>query len=326
MTDLAHGQVAAELGIYKPYYDRMRTEAPALCATNVNHWLHAQPKKRLVRTLDGAVRSFNSDGYRPLDNYDLLEALIPAVRDLGDVRVDSCEITEKRLYIKLVRPSLQWDAAMAKREALLAAGKDLHNRADWDALQKADVVQAATTIRNSEVGCGALAIESGLYKLTCLNLATMEVALRKAHVGRKHQNGNGNGDDVYHLLSDEARQADDKALWLRVRDVAKHTLSTAMFETNAKKWAGAAADRIGGDKVEQAAEVAAVKFGFSDATKAGVLKHLIESGDLSRLGLVNAVTRQSQDEKDYDAATDMERAGGALLAMASGEFRSLLAK
>ena len=60
-NDVAHRQIAARLEIPAKYYDRMRTEAPQMLAKNVNHWLHAQPETRMIRTLDGNVRAFLSD-------------------------------------------------------------------------------------------------------------------------------------------------------------------------------------------------------------------------------------------------------------------------
>jgi hypothetical protein len=38
---------------------------------------------------------------------------------------------------------------------------------------------------------------------------------------------------------------------------------------------------------------------------------------------INAVTRASQDEADYDAATDLERVGGQLITLAPTEWRAL---
>src|SRR6516164_8507953 len=127
LTEHAHAQLAAELDIPRQYYARMRESAQRLWAENVGHWLAAQERVRLVRTIDRRIRGIMSDAYRPLDNFELTaKAIIPALRTLGDARVESCQITESRLYIKLVRPSIQWDAAMAKREALIKAGASTH--------------------------------------------------------------------------------------------------------------------------------------------------------------------------------------------------------
>lgn len=323
ISDLAHQQIGGDLAIPKPYYDRMRAGAPTLLAENINHWLQAQPAEKLIRTLDGRVRAFLSSRYRPLDNFELLSAVIPAFRDLGGITVESAEVTEKRLYVKAVMPSLAWDMAMLKREAMLKAG-GLHRERPGT-----DVVQAAVIIGNSEVGAGALFVEEAIYRLVCLNLATVQKTIRKYHVGRRHSRG-GDGssegaepdDAVWQLLSDEARQADDRAFWLRVRDVAKAAFNRERFEANVQRLADTAADMITG-KIETAIEVMAVKFGLSDGTRENVLKYFIAGGELSRFGLINAVTRASQDERDYDVATDLERLGGKILELPKNEWSQL---
>lgn len=100
ITPYAHGQFADHLGIPKRYYDRMRAEQPGLLASNLNTWLHAAPgEKRMVRTLDGRARAFLSPKYRPLDNFDLADAVLPTLVGLG-VEVLSAELTETRMYIK----------------------------------------------------------------------------------------------------------------------------------------------------------------------------------------------------------------------------------
>ena len=53
----------------------------------------------MVRTLDGEARAFLSERFRPMDNHDLAEAVLPVFRDAG-ASVESCEITPSRMYIK----------------------------------------------------------------------------------------------------------------------------------------------------------------------------------------------------------------------------------
>ena len=55
LTDHAQGQIADRVGIPKRYYDRMKAEAPALLADNVNHWFQETPERRMVRTLIASI-------------------------------------------------------------------------------------------------------------------------------------------------------------------------------------------------------------------------------------------------------------------------------
>jgi len=56
-----------------------------------------------------------------------------------------------------------------------------------------------------------------------------------------------------------------------------------------------------------------------------VLTHLIRGADLSQYGLVNAITRTSQDVASYDRATELERLGGTVLELPVSDW-SVLAK
>ena len=63
--------------------------------------------------------------------------------------------------------------------------------------------------------------------------------------------------------------------------------------------------------------------GFSKQEGSGILRHLIEGGDISRYGVLNAITRFSQDVEDYDRATELETAGGAVLEMRAKDWRDI---
>jgi hypothetical protein len=53
------------------------------------------------------------------------------------------------------------------------------------------------------------------------------------------------------------------------------------------------------------------------------MRNLIEGGDLSRWGLVNAVTSTSQDAANYDRATELERIGGQVVELKQAEWTAL---
>src|SRR5688572_19353165 len=102
----AHGQIASHLDIPRAYYERMRAEHPALLAENVRTWLRdAAEEKRMVRTIDGNIRAFLSPKYRPLDNAPLADIALNKLIDSG-AQVISSALTETRMYIKAILPSL----------------------------------------------------------------------------------------------------------------------------------------------------------------------------------------------------------------------------
>lgn len=292
VNDLAHEQIADRLEIPRRYYQRMLAARPALLAENVNAWLHHKPENRLVRTLDGRVRAFLSDRYRPLDNYDLAEAVLPGLLSTPGLRVESSEVTDRRLYIKAVNERVQAEVV------------------------KGDVVQAGISISNSEVGCGALNIQPLVYRLVCSNGAIMEDgSLRKYHAGKALAGGDDGDARTWERLSDETRQATDQAFWMQVRDLSKAALDESIFNRALDRMRQAADQKLVAGPVE-VVEVLDRRLGLREGEKGGILQSLIEGGDLSRWGLANAITAASQSVASYDRATELERLGGQILELA----------
>ncbi len=302
IRNFAHGQIAAFTGIRKDYYDRMRNEAPALWATNVNHWLQADfvanGTKRLVRTIDGETRGFLSNSYRCIDNIDIAEAALPVLMRDRQLRIESADITESRMYIKAVSAKFEYKTV-------------------------GDVVQAGVVIRNSEVGDGLVAVEPLLWKLGCLNGAIFaDATLRKYHVGRKQD---GIENLVTEFMRDATRRADDKALMMKVQDAVAAAFNDAFFRKLVDRFNATAERKIEGDPV-QVVEVAAKKFGLNEFERGSVLKNLINGGSLSQFGLLNAVTATSQEDSlTYERATQLERLGGEIVDLSPADWKAIAA-
>lgn len=278
----AHKQLATFTGIPSKYYDRMPTD---LKAVNVNHWLRNEPGNRMLRLMDQDLRAFMSDSYRPLDNFDLAQAVLPVLMEQPDMRVESCDITETRMYIKALFPKIESD---------LDPGVG-------------DIVQAGLTIQNSEVGAGALAIDPFAFRLICLNGMTTNVGQRRRHVGRKQ----GELDTASEFYRDETKAKDDEAFWMKVQDTVRATVTQEGFDRIAQRMRDTKQHQLG-NPIE-VVEIAAKRFGLNESEQGGILQHLVSGGDLSGFGLLNAVTRYSQDVEDYDRASDLERLGGTII-------------
>lgn len=300
VTKTMHQQLAIRLGIPQSYYDRMRSLQWPLLATNVNTWLtsYGTDTRYMVRTLDNKARALLSDRYRPLDHYDLLNAVLPQVQHLK-CNVVSCEVTETRLYLKAVIPTIQAEVSVG------------------------DVVQAGFVISNSEVGWGAVKIEPFVYRLVCKNGAIInDLAHRKTHVGRKHAHAQVLFDGAEEYYRPETREADDKAFWLKVRDVIAAHVGSETFTAIVDRWKRAKEEKITGDVVK-VVEVTAKRYGLADSERTSVLQHLIKGGDLSAYGLMNAITRTAEDAETYDRSTDLERMGPTILELSPREWTTL---
>lgn len=290
ITTLAHSQISQKLNIPKKYYDRMRNDNPGLLSINVNDWFHKEQEKRLVRTLDGDMRAFLSDQYRPLDNSDLMEALLPLLDNTG-YDIKSCEITENRLYLKAVNPRII-------QEVLVG-----------------DVVQSGICISNSEVGLGRIKVEPLIYRLACSNGMVMnQFGLKRNHVGRKSVVDQ----DVTEFYRDETRRADDKAFWMKAQDTVRATLDQVKFSLIVDAIRDTTKNEI--THPIKTVENLSNKFDLSENEQESVLSHLCSGGSLSQYTLANAVTQAAQDVESYDRATDLEIMGGNIIQLRSTDW------
>ena len=135
----------------------------------------------MLRTLDGTARAFLSERYRPLDNDLIAETVLPILGTLGnDVRIESCEITERRLYLKAVNPRLTAEVVPG------------------------DIVQSGVIISNSEVGMGSVNVQPLVYRLVCSNgMIVNDFAYKKYHSGRVNEY-----DENYEVFNSDTREAE----------------------------------------------------------------------------------------------------------------------
>jgi hypothetical protein len=187
-----------------------------------------------------------------------------------------------------------------------------------------DVVQAGVMITNSEVGEGTLSVQPLVYRLVCRNgLIVPDRGLRKTHMGRSLATDS----QPVAVFRDDTLAADDRAFFMKVRDVVESAVSEAAgsatsFRQVADRMRRARGIPLSGDPV-MAVAVLANRHGLNDTERGGVLRHLIREGDLSGYGVVNAVTHYSQEVEDYDRATELEALGGKLIELGAGEWQEI---
>lgn len=290
LNELAHQQIAGRLQIPYRYYQRMQQEQPELLQENVNTWLHAASERRMLRVLDGNVRAFLSDRYRRLDNLELCAAVLPIIKEMKGAEINSCEVTENHMYIKVINKKIKAEVTVG------------------------DVVKAGFVISNSEVGLGSVKVEPLLYRLVCRNgLILKDFSQRKYHVGKQIET-----DSAYELYSDETLRADDKAFFMKVQDTVRVAVDETKFLMAVDKMRAAMGIQIEHEPVEEV-ELLADKFLLTPDERGNVLRQLFMSGDNSRYGLLNAVTAASQMSKSYERATELERIGGEILDWSTGK-------
>ena len=187
-TEVCDQGIADKLGIPAGYLRRLREQRPGLYDANVNGWLAGDERRFLIRCLRGesgagAARAFLSDGYKIIDNLDVLLAALDGVRGSGvPAEVDGCDLTERRMYVRVVCEQVR-----ALAPALLGG-----YRSPFTGAAGADnpVVFAGFVITNSETGCGAFTLMPRLVVQVCRNGMTItRDAMRAVHLGERLDEG-----------------------------------------------------------------------------------------------------------------------------------------
>jgi len=295
VNQIAHNQIGTRLEIPAAYYNKMLTDDPGLLAYNVNKWFQREPKKRMIRTLDGSARAFLSNRYRRIDNHEILEAVLPILMKMEGARFESCQITDSRMYVKVVNTRLETEVTVG------------------------DVVQAGVIISNSEVGHGSVCIQPLVMRLVCMNgMVVNDAAAKQNHLGRVQTTG-----ENYQLYSDKTLAAEDNAFLLKIEDTVKAAVDETRFNQVIELMCEAAGAKVTARDISAVVKLARKDFGIQENEETGVLNQFILDRNFTLYGLSNAVTRYSQDVDCYDRATELEKIGYDILTMGRSRWNRL---
>lgn len=287
-----HRQIGTALKIPALYYDRMREEAPELLARNVNTWLGLRNSAHMVRTLDGTARAFLSNSYRRIDNAMVAEATLPIIAEIDGVRIESCQVTDERMYLKAVNPRLETEVVPG------------------------DIVQSGILISNSEVGQGSVSVMPLLYRLVCTNgMVVNDMGQRKYHIGRANT-------ENWELFTSATLEADDHAFMLKLADIVRSVVDETRFHKIVDRLRESTGVKITG-QVQKVVELTGKEYQMQQKEQEGILDHLIRGGDFSLYGLSNAVTRAAHDVESYDRSTAMEAIGWNIVTMPQKQWNQI---
>ncbi len=292
---IAHRQFGTLLNIPAPYYDKMLSEYPDLLTQNVNAWLERTPSTRMLRTMGGTARAILSKRYKRIDNMEVATAVLPILSEIEGARFESCQITESRMYMKVVNERLTAEVSPG------------------------DIVQAGIIISNSEIGMGAVNIQPLVYRLVCRNgMIVNDTGTRRNHIGRVNET-----DENFTLYSEQTLAADDKAFMLKVKDTVKAIVEETRFAQVVGRMQEAKRAVMDTHDVPSIVRLTSRDFKITESESTGVLQHLIEGKDLTLYGLSNAITRYSQDVENYDRATELESIGYNVLTMPTTQWHRI---
>ncbi len=308
-TGVCDQGIADKLGIPGAYLRRMREQRPDLYDANVNGWLEGDGRRFLLRCLraggpagTGIARAFLSDGYKFIDNLDVLLAALDGVRQSGvPVEVDGCDLTERRMYVRVVCEQVRVLAP-----ALLAG-----YRSPFTGAAGADnpVVFSGFMLTNSETGCGAFTLVPRLVVQVCRNGMTItRDAMRAVHLGERLDEG----------IVTWSGNTRDKTLALitaKTTDAVGTFLKPSYVEHAVRELGKDAGHPV--TDPQEAVQVVCQRLRFTDSQQADILAHFIRGGDVTAGGVMHAVTSVAQTLADADAAHDMESAAVRALDIAA---------
>jgi hypothetical protein len=295
-TNVCDQGVADKLGIPVAYLRRTREERPDLYDANVNGWLDGDGRRFLLRCLrgdngTGVARAFLSDGYKFIDNLDVLMAVLDGVRQAGvPVTIDGCDLTERRMYVRVVCEQVRVLAP-----ALLAGYRSPFTGA---AGAENPIVFAGFVIANSETGCGAFSVTPRLVVQVCRNGMTItRDAQRVVHLGERLKEGAVS-------WSDNTRDKTLALLTAKTSDSVATFLQPEYVERTVRAMEKDAGHRV--SDPEEAVRTVSQRLRFTDAQQKDILNHFIRGGDVTAGGIMHAVTSVAQTAEDADTAHEME--------------------
>ena len=298
-NDVAFQQIATKADIDIRTARRLRDDYPQHLDGLINDIWQKEDKGVMVRTYEeykdssrGLARAFVSDAFKTFDNVHFLKASLPQLME-SDARwkVVNGTVTEKKLYLRLRSEAHQGEAVVG------------------------DAMALGLLCSNSETGHGSVNVQQLIWTLACLNGMQTQKKMRSTHVQSSR------GEDAWGLLTDEAKNADNAALALKLRDVVGSFASRESFDEVLEQMRSAHLDTVSGGAQDTVSALTGV-LKLPKAAESKILDGLMDTirqsgydnGQVTRATLVNSVTAVAnrQDTKEDDRQ-DWMRLGAKVL-------------
>ena len=272
----------------------------------INKILVNESKQKMLRTFDGEkrlVRAIVSDKFKTFDNVDLVEAALPQLmQSEANWQIVNGTVTDERLYMRLKSQN---------QIAEPVVGDHMAN---------------GIMLRNSEVGMGSVEVMQMIWTLACLNGMSSERKSRHTHVT------SARGTEDFSLLTNEAKDADNHALQLKLRDIVAAYTSRDSFDEAVEKFRIAHGDIVDNGLANPTAVVDSVVKVLSLPKKssgdilAGLMQTIQQPGytnkPISRATIVNAVTAVAHTVP-ADNVDDWYSNGRAVLDLPANQWETI---
>ena len=302
---VARDQIASKAGIDVRSFERFRTHYPLEFDALINQVFQREPAQRMIRTyMDsgnrGTARAVVSDKFKTFDNIHLVKAALPQLLDSdAQWKIVNGDVTDMRMYLRL------------KCEVITGEGAAV-----------GDLMALGIGLSNSEVGHGSVNIFQMFWTLMCLNGMQTGNNHRSTHITSARAET-----DTWGFLTDEAKDADNHALELKVRDLVGGLASRDSFNEVIEKMRLASEDTIAGSP-NQAVEALGKVLQLTKKDTRNVLDGLLTTigqagyagNPVSRATMVNAVTAVA-NQAQPDEVDDWQRLGGRVLDLPKSDWQ-----
>ena len=277
----------------------------------INAIWQKENSKKMIRTYDRSMdnldhlgRAFLSDKFKTFDNVHLLESTLPQLMESNaNWQIVNSAITDKKLFVRF------------KSQTQVGEGANV-----------GDHMANGIVLSNSEVGLGSVTVGQIVWTLACTNGMQTENKTRSSHITSSRQNV-----DQWSILTDEAKDADNKALSLKLRDIVGSFASRDSFDQILDQMKQASSDIIEGEYEiaklsESVGEVLKVPQKHRSLILDGLVQTLQQEGyvnqPMSRATILNGVTAVSH-KVDADSVDDWQKLGGSVLNMSASNWNKI---
>lgn len=250
-----------------------------LAAHNLRERMKHSDARRLVRNVEGEVRSFLSDKFRRYDDRPIIEAYMIKMMELGGVPVEFT-VTDVKVRIRMILPVV---FEPIPDEPMLLG----------------------TELGNSNHGAGKLLLADFITRTWCTNTATAHDYLKKVHLGSRLT------DDI--AFSEATMLADTNTVVGMLGDVIGH----ALLPANVDKMFGAI--RKANDAAANFSDYKARLSKLFTKEEIGNAEKLYDSADVTILPpaksawrMSNLISHLANLEKDGDRRLMLQAHAGAM--------------
>ncbi len=309
LNGVAFDQIASHANIDVRTARRLRGNYTEILDQLINAIWQKEPANRMIRShmvsdTHGSARAWLSDKFKTYDNSDLLQSVIPELMESGaNWKIVNADITDRRMYARF------------KSETITGEGANV-----------GDLMALGLGISNSETGHGSVQVFQINWTLACLNGMQTENRHRKSHITTARGDA-----ETWGLLSDEAKDLDNRALSAKMRDITRAYASRESFDEVLEKMKQAASDVIEGTytqgAVDQLGQVLRIPKKQTSNILEGLINTVGQSGyendkPISRATLLNAVTAAAHDAP-ADQVDDWQKLGGDVLNMTRANWQAV---